>query len=83
MKKIMTAAMIAASLALTMSVPAFAEEKHEASGPDSRSWQYEGFVEAGALPRGEDISRAKLGGNEGFILKEFGGVVFRVGVDTN
>lgn len=47
------------------------------------SWQYEGPVEAGNLPKGEDLSKAQAGDIDGFIKAEYGGVVYRVGIDTN
>lgn len=46
------------------------------------SWQYEGPVEAGRLPMGEDLSEAKSDGDEGFTLRESGGITFREEVDT-
>ena len=45
------------------------------------SWQYEGPVEAGSLPMGQDLSNAKTGGDEGFTLIESGGITFRQEVD--
>lgn len=54
------------------------------SSPGAESWQYEGAVEAGALPpKGEDLSEATFGGTEGFILNEYGGVIFREEVDVH
>ncbi len=46
------------------------------------SWQYEGPVEAGSLPMGEDLSKAQSNGDEGFTLRESGGITFREEVDT-
>lgn len=46
------------------------------------SWQYEGLIEAGSLPMGEDLSRAPTGGDEGFTLRESGGITYRLEVDV-
>ena len=46
------------------------------------SWQYEGPVEAGSLPMGEDLSKAQSGGTEGFTIHESGGIPFRGEVDS-
>lgn len=47
------------------------------------SWQYEGPVEAGSFPKGQDLSKAQTGITDGFIKSEYGGVVYRVGIDTH
>jgi hypothetical protein len=46
------------------------------------SWQYEGPVAAGNLPKGEDLSKAQTGDSDGFVKAEYGGVVYRIGIDT-
>ena len=53
----------------------------EASGP-SGSFQYEGAVETGSLPPGEDLSNARSGEMEDFTIHESGGIEFRQEVDA-
>jgi hypothetical protein len=57
------------------------EEGMIAPDPAS-SWQFEGAVETGTLPRGEDLSEAKSGVTDEIPSHESGGLLFREGFDT-
>jgi len=53
--------------------------------PDSvstGSWQYEGPVETGTIPMGEDLSEARSGVSDEVPTQESGGLQFREGLDS-
>lgn len=85
MKKIGGMAMVAAAVIIIVSGgQAFSAERQDShffSAP--WSWQYEGPVVAGSLPEGEDMSKARTGAADESVKAEYGGVVYRAGVDTN
>lgn len=78
------AAIAAAVIFLTAGTQVFASGKQDAgfSGA-SMSWESEGAVEAGSLPAGEDLSAARTGSIDGAAKAEYGGLVYRIGIDTN
>lgn len=76
-------AVTAAVVILATGGLASAAEKQDLSFLSSTgSWQFEGSVETGRLPGGENLSKAQTGNSNGFAEAEHGGVVYRVGIDT-
>ena len=85
MKKIGGMAMVAAAVILLVSGgQAFSGERQYLNYPSAVSdWQIAGPVVAGSLPKGEDMSKARTGIADDSIKAEYGGVVYRAGIDTN
>jgi hypothetical protein len=78
------AAAAAAVIILVSGGQAFSAERQDFNYPNAvGDWQIAGPVEAGSLPKGEDLTKAKTGDLNAFAKVEYGGLVYRVGIDTN
>ncbi len=84
MKKIGGLAIVAAAVVLMLTGQAFSAEREGAySFSAPWSWQYSGPAVAGSLPKGEDMSKARSEITDSSNKAVYGGVVYRLGIDTN
>ncbi|MDA8122854.1 MAG: hypothetical protein M0Z38_09850 [Deltaproteobacteria bacterium] len=83
MKKI-TGLATAAVLLLVSGGLAFSAERQELKFTNpAEYWEFEGPNVTGSIPQGEDLSKVKAGNTDGFAKAEYGGIVYRGGIDTN
>lgn len=85
MKKLTGLAAAAAAVVILLTGgQAFSGERQDHNYPSAVSdWQIAGPVDAGSFPKGEDMSKARTGIADGSLKAEYGGVVYRAGIDTN
>ncbi|MBI5575175.1 MAG: hypothetical protein HY896_02290 [Deltaproteobacteria bacterium] len=67
---------------MTEEAPAWETYQGEEVYGPTGSFQFEGAVETGSLPPGEDLSEAQTGVTDEFPIYEAGGLPFRVGIDS-
>ncbi|MCR4308893.1 MAG: hypothetical protein NUW14_02550 [Deltaproteobacteria bacterium] len=70
--------------AVTMAVPAFAGQAQTAKviRPDPNAWEYQGAMETGNLPSSSGVIKSASGLAENVPTVEYGGNVYRIGIDT-